>query len=425
MSTLSATASENKVNTKKFEYKKPSFKSEVVESFRNDGYWVEPIDVNNNGKTDLIGYGLGLGEVTAYKNPDWTKELITKVYSPVGMHHADINGNGFNDIVICHQYGKTMVDCDPDGGKIDWFENPGTPDGKWKQHFIGKSCAMHRLRIGHFTRTDKWQVLGLPIVGQPFQVHSIAPMILFTEPDDISNAEKWDEEVIDDSSFRIVHAVELLPNPETGLDNFVIAAEEGVIWMGYDLNTKTWNKKVLGIGDHTQIPPDGFVKGEKEIFKGSGNVAVGKIGSDPHAYMATIEPFHGNMVAVYCKNDDAPIEEAKWTRYVLDVFDNLNEHSEGPGHHVVCHDFDGDGEDEFLVALRGPMPWQGVFYYKAVDAKNGVFTKWRVSSESAARIAVGDFNGNGKLDFATMGYSVQGYFETADPKIMMFYNEIE
>lgn len=45
------------------------------------------------------------------------------------------------------------------------------------------------------------------------------------------------------------------------------------------------------------------------------------------------------------------------------------------GHHVVTGDFDGDGYNEFLVALRGPMPWQGVFYYKAVDAANRVFVK--------------------------------------------------
>jgi len=52
---------------------------------------------------------------------------------------------------------------------------------------------------------------------------------------------------------------------------------------------------------------------------------------------------------------------------VLDVFDNPNALGEGPGHHVICADFDGDGDDEFLVALRGPSPWKGVYYYKVLD----------------------------------------------------------
>ena len=56
---------------------------------------------------------------------------------------------------------------------------------------------------------------------------------------------------------------------------------------------------------------------------------------------------------------------------MLDVFGDVNERGEGPAHHVVAADFDGDGDDEFLVALRGPMPLQGVFYYKAVDVRRG------------------------------------------------------
>jgi hypothetical protein len=96
----------------------------------------------------------------------------------------------------------------------------------------------------------------------------------------------------------------------------------------------------------------------------------------------------------------------------------------GPTHQIVCADFDGDGDDEFLVALRGPYPWQGVFYYKALDIAAGVFTKWRVSSDSAARIALGDFNGDGRLDFATIAYKVDKYFLADDAKLCLFRNDI-
>jgi hypothetical protein len=68
------------------------------------------------------------------------------------------------------------------------------------------------------------------------------------------------------------------------------------------------------------------------------------------------------------------------------------------------------------------MPWQGVFYYKAVDVRNGVFVKWRVSDDSVARITVADFDGDGRLDFATIGYSVAGYYQTDNPLIAVFYN---
>ncbi len=44
------------------------------------------------------------------------------------------------------------------------------------------------------------------------------------------------------------------------------------------------------------------------------------------------------------------------------------------------------------------------------------------ASVSAARIAVGDFTGDGRLDFATIGYSVPGYYETETPQIVLFKN---
>jgi hypothetical protein len=393
----------------------PKFTSEVVESYRNDGYWLEAVDLNRNGRPDLVGYGLGLGEITYYKNPGWSKQLISSLSAPVGMHHADINGNGFNDIIICYQYGKTMVDCDPEGGRIDWIENPGESGNEWKRHYIGRATAMHRLRVGHFTQNNSIEVIGLPIVGAPFKVHSYVPVKLFQQPSDLQNSKEWNNSTICDDYYKVIHGAVIRKHPRTNLDSLFLASEEGISWFYYEPDLKKWQIKLLGTGELTQF--------SQTSFKGSGNIDIGKIGDDEFAYIATVEPFHGNTIAAYYK-DTTDIENAKWERRILDVFDNPNEKGEGPAHHVVCADFDNDGEDEFVVALRGPMPWQGVFYYKAIDARKGIFAKWRVSSESAARIAVGDFNGNGKLDFATMGYSVEGYYCTENPKIMVFYNDM-
>ena len=68
------------------------------------------------------------------------------------------------------------------------------------------------------------------------------------------------------------------------------------------------------------------------------------------------------------------------------------------------------------------MPWQGVFYYKAVDVMNGLWVKTRVATVSAARIAVADFDGDGRLDFATTGYYTPGYFLCEDPQVAVFLN---
>ena len=176
-------------------------------------------------------------------------------------------------------------------------------------------------------------------------------------------------------------------------------------------------------GSATCCTPARPRRGDHTGYKGSGNIAIGRLGDDQYAYLAAVEPFHGNTLALYTRDGAHDgVVGGTWERRVLEVFGEPNEAGEGPAHHVVCADFDGDGEDELLVALRGPMPHQGVFLYKFTDVRSGTFEKTRLSEASAARIAVADFDGDGRLDFATLGYYVPGYFLCEDPQLALFLN---
>jgi len=403
----------------------PTFTPEVVADQLRDGYWLESPDIDGDGKPDLFGYGLRLGEIYWYQNePQWPRRLVTDGFRmPVGADFADISGNGRPDIIVCYElYGPigTIHDPDPNGGKIDWIENPGKPEkdeARWRRHYIGRAVGMHRLRVGHFTQTERLEVVGLPIVAEA-DVHAILPIVLFTQPHDPTTADEWPMTIIDHASFRMLHGAEkkhgLVPGSE--LDSLLLASDEGVTWLYYDQDRSDWRKVCIGEGERTQFEQTGF--------RGSGDMDAGSLNGEHFSYVAALEPFHGNTVAVYLKDTDGGAADAAWRRVVLDVYGDPNENGEGPGHQVVCADFDGDGDDEFLVALRGPWPWQGVMYYKAIDAAQGIFTKWRVADESVARIATADFNGNGRLDFATIAYSVQNYYVAKDAKLMLYHNEI-
>lgn len=388
----------------------PDFCRTQIENNRKDGYWIDTLAGNDNRPVGLVAYGLEKGEINLYENKNlWcAKKNIQILDSPVAMDQADITKNGLNDIIICYNYGKTIIDCKKNGGDIVWLENPGSDiDIPWKRHYVGKSTAMHRLKIGHFTRNDKWEIIGMPIVSGPNIGHDFpnpdpVPVVLFSEPDDVLNADKWAKTVINDTYFHLIHGVIIKPN-KPHLDKLLLASKEGINTLHYNDN-KIWEISRLGLGKENN-------RGSAVEYYGSGGVGICKV--KDCEYIVTIEPLHGNIISVYTQNGN------EWKRNVIDVY---GKYGEGVAHHILCVDIDGDGNDEFLVALRGPEPYQGVYYYKPVNMEQGIFEKYKVSDDSAARITVGDFNNTGSIDFATISYSASGYFEAYDPSINVFYN---
>lgn len=404
----------------------PEFEENIIQDHREDGYWVDSFDVNGSGLPDIIGYGLNSGELTWFENPnashlaskEWTARKIAQVDEPVGMYHAPIAGTAYEDIVICSQYGGTMDTIDTEGGKLHWYQNPlgngGTVDDVWVKRYIGKAAGMHRVVVGRFTQTEELEVMGWPICGQPGNTHSAIKVKLWQKPEDILNASMWNETLITETYFHVVHDLAMRKyRATTGdlRDSLIVASEEGLTWVYFD---EGWNFKHIA---------DGVPSSTECGYWGCQNVDVGQIGEDPFAFIATSGPFHGNVAMVYIKQRGGlgSIEGAEWKEYTLDVYGNNGlpiRDGNGDIHHVLCADMDGDGDDEILFSLRD----QGVVYFKIDDATCGEFLQYHTSTASAARATVGDFNGDGSLDYATMGYGVKDYYEAEDVQLNVYYN---
>ncbi|KAJ4480225.1 hypothetical protein J3R30DRAFT_3370961 [Lentinula aciculospora] len=408
-----------------------SFQPVAIQTSREDGYFIEafPFKTENKSPPHVIAYGLGGAQVSVvsmFLNPypnseskDWEQVDLARLRYPVGMTYADITGNGFNDVIITDEYGPSMDDLWMDGGRIVWLQNPGnSKTGNWRQRFIGRSPSMHRVKAGHFTTRDRVQVAGFPIIVRAGDRTSPAPVVVYTAPESPeSNEQGWEEEIPFPSSFRLVHDVDIVKSTNGGLDQILLAGREGINLIWYDEIAQTWKSKNLGSG----VGPS-----PNNPYWGAGCVSLGKVNIDSTGYIGSAEGFHGNRVSVYVKDKDAPFGEianAKWTRYVLHDFGALNPRHEGYIHHVICADIDGDGVDELLVACMGSNPpsWErtGVWCYKPVDLQSGKFSRFKLSDDSAARIAVGHFRSSNLLDFATISYSVPGYFESPSPSVIL------
>ena len=80
--------------------------------------------------------------------------------------------------------------------------------------------------------------------------------------------------------------------------------------------------------------------------RGSSEIVPGRLRTG-RTFLAAIEPWHGDQVAVYAPDPASPgFTATAWRRQVLD--DTLSE-----GHVLVAADFDGDGDEEIVAGWRG------------------------------------------------------------------------
>jgi hypothetical protein len=343
---------------------------------------------------------------------------------------ADLSGDGRPDIVICHDYGDCMFNCGPDDGKISWLRNPTASDvdGVWERRPVADLVATHRIRLGHFTADDRAQLVAMPVVGSSAPaapsgdgaggVSAPVRVMMYDQPDDLLADQPWPGQELDAEHFRIIHGVVAGRFPGTPVpdrESFLVASAEGISWLGHDGHQ--WRHTTIGAG----VAPQVSHEFPAHQFSGSGNLATGTVDGRPYGLIVAVEPFHGNTLAVYQRPEGEVTFAQPWQRREVEVYPRPDATHDAVAHHVVVADFDGDGDDEFLVAVRGPAPTQGVYYYK-FDADGSVRQREQLTDGSAARIAVADYDGDGRLDFATTSYDTVGYYQVDQPRITVHTN---
>jgi hypothetical protein len=278
--------------------------------------------------------------------------------------------------------------------------------------------ATHRLRFGHFTQPAGLELLAVPVVGGAAgRIHDPIKTMVYSKPANLSAKAGWPSALANDS-LRVIHEITTRPFVRvkgSALDSVLTASEEGISWLGIGDDGR-WGLIPIGPGELGQVNLT------PERWKGSGAVDVGRVGADPFAVIMATEPFHGNILAAYTKDVAGSLRDIRWRRDVIDVLGPVSNRGEGPGHDVVAVDIDGDGTDEFVVGLRGPMPYNGVVIYKIKNLADRQFVRQQVASVSAAQVVVDDFDNDGRPDFATIPYRVLTYYESEDTGVMLYLN---
>lgn len=366
-----------------------SFERIVLDANFPAGYGVELADVDGDSLQDVIALSTNPASLVWYKNPSWEKYAITtRTAGNIDAAPNDIDGDGDIDIVLASDF---SLSASTEGGLMHWLENPGYPrvNQEWEMHFIDQVPTTHRIDWADIIGDGRPELLSLPIIGvgaSPPDYDGGISFRVYQVPRNLS-VSSWPSVEID-NSLQMSHGLRVEDWDEDGRDDILTASFYGVHLFQFARRGQAVAKQYIAIGDQSQERPS---IGSSEVDLGSLGV-----GAAAEKFVATIEPWHGNQIAVYSQGTN---RDALWAREV--IADDY-----ASGHALVVVDLDNDGFDEIVAGGRSE-PYQLSIH--RFDASAQAWTKIELDAGGVAvsGLAAADLNADGYQDIVAIGAGTQ------------------
>jgi hypothetical protein len=353
------------------------FTSEVIASELRGGYQVIAADMNKDGKPDLIALASGMPELYWFENPGWKRHVIAGPFRRmINTAVRDIDGDGVPEFGLAHEFANQAKDSI---GIVSLLRSKDGSDGSWVATEIDRLTTSHRLRWADIM-PGRTVLVNAPLTGAaaaPPLYEDRTPLVYYEAPE-------FKRTLISDKDRGVVHGILVYDWNRDRHDDILTASFTGI--HSYRLAKANWVTTELAKGDPAAWPKSG-----------SSDIAVGNLGRK--RFLAAIEPWHGNQVAVYSGEE----------RTVVD--NTLTD-----GHTILTADFDKDRRDEIVAGFRGGK--RGVYLYQQTS---GVWRKQILDegSVAAASCTAADFDADGWIDLACIGSATQNlklYRNAGKPK---------
>jgi hypothetical protein len=333
------------------------------------GYQVVATDLNRDGRPDLIALASGLQELVWFENPGWQRRVLAENLSRmINCAPVDVDADGIPEIVVASGFSNQAKNS---VGNVSVITHRGDPRQPWSVREIDRLTTSHRLRVADIDGSGRKVVINAPLTG----ANAGAPDYRDRAPLVFYRPGEWKRELISDANEGVVHGIHVTNWDRDRRDEILTASFVGLHLFKLGREGK-WTRIEVAKGDPAQWPKSG-----------SSDVTVGTLGRE--RYLAAIEPWHGNQIAIYRRQKSA------WLRQVID--DSLVD-----GHTIAAADLNGDGRDEVIAGFRGQG--RSVFVYYS-DAKGDRWSKEVLDNGgiAAAACAVADLNGDRRPDIACIG----------------------
>jgi hypothetical protein len=377
----------------------PKFAAITLDDHIQIGYGLAIADVDGDGHPDILL--ADKKQFVWYRNPGpekardpaaWKKYLLAENLTEddnVCIAAQDIDGDGKCEIAV----GAAWKPSDTEkSGAVFYLVPPADRTQPWTPvKFPAVEPTTHRMRWINLTH-GKWGLLVVPLHGRGNKNGEGAPVkvLLYHPPSDPHSV--WPSEVVAEK-LHLTHNFVRLTDPDQP-DKMLLGGKEGLLFL--QRANSQWE------------PITWTYAGEGPA--GVGEVRDGLLSSSK--YLATVEPMHGNMLAVYRPQSGALLS-APLQRQVLT--DKLVE-----GHALACGSIVGNfWSQEIVVGWRGKIGTAdspiGVAVWTALDPKGD---KWRESiidpdGMACEDLQLADLDGDGKLDIIAAGrrtHNVKIYF---------------
>jgi hypothetical protein len=360
--------------------KLPRFREEVIETQSGGaGYNSCVVDLNADGRPDVVLVTQRKDQVIWYENPagqgrgaGWKKHLISSdIALPEPIVPFDVDGDGRPELIVGGNFAmaNTTEPC-----PIWLLRRPPDPSTPWTPIKIDQEPSAHRLAL--VGREGKKELVVSCLMGRgakaPDWSGPGAPLYLLRATADPFR-DPWRREAISDALHR-VHGITAFDWEGKGEDVLLAAAFEGVHVLRR--RTDRWE-----LAERIGQSP------------GASEIRVLRLPGGTRA-LASVEPWHGNQVALYTGGPGA------WKRRVI-----LDRYK--VGHGIVPVDFSGNGVDSLLLGFRGAKGEGGhaVVLMHPLDASG---ENWETAvlddkdMEADAVHAV-DLDGDGRIDIVATG----------------------
>jgi hypothetical protein len=361
----------------------PGFREHTVATGLKGGYQVVVADLNHDGRPDLIALSSGMSELVWYENPTWERHVLANLAHMINCVAVGADDDGIPEIAVASEFANVAKNSI---GLVSVLHHDGDPRQPWKATEIDRIPTAHRLRQGYIDGSGKPVVILEALTGphaEPPDFREQTPLVIYRPG-------VWKRESVQPENTGLVHGIYVLDWDADGRDAILTAGFEGIHLFKFGTNGQ-WARTAIAQG-----APEPWPK------SGSSDVAVGRLGKE--RFLAAIEPWHGNEVAIYRLRGGA------WDRQVIDA-------SLADGHTIQVADLDGDGNDEVIAGYRGGGHNVNLYHY---DPSGGTWARQVLDQGGmgAAACAVADLNGDGWPDIACIGSATANlkWYENLGPR---------